>query len=138
MARIIKFRAWDKENTRMYHDVGVIPPHYKPARVAEDGKWSLQTNRNSTPLIPYNTQRYEIMQYTGLKDKNGVQIYEGDICHIEGRPSKLSTMVFYNGCFYLQGEEGTVDNFMGEAEGDATAFKVIGNIYENPDRLNEK
>lgn len=128
--REIKFRAWDREGVRMYHDVGVIPPHYKPARIAEDGMGSLHTNHNSTPLIPYNTNRYEIMQYTGLTDRNGVEIYEGDIVETD-KSSINRSRVSYSEAQYpallWAGDQGVKES---------ERIEVIGNIYENPELLN--
>lgn len=67
------------------------------------------------------------MQYTGLKDNNGKEIYEGDIIenYISGIGIKKAVVAFDNGCF----KDITNDEFISED------CIVIGNIYENPELL---
>ncbi|KKK89760.1 hypothetical protein LCGC14_2729840, partial [marine sediment metagenome] len=87
---------------------------------------------------------YELMQYTGLKDKNGVEIYEGDVVSAADSPIALTavrslpvTQVFWdNGSFVLIDSEGC---FQHSAEHHVlTALEVIGNIYENPELVTDK
>ena len=72
------------------------------------------------------------MQYTGLKDKNGKEIYEGDI--IKSQEFYPSVVKYDDD--YAQFEAGGV-NFL-DASNHTLEWEVIGNIYENPDLLEEK
>ena len=62
-----------------------------------------------------------LMQYTGLKDKNGVEIYEGDIVKYE-----------YGQIFEIKWDYGLLSHL------ENIWFKIIGNIYENPELLGDK
>lgn len=78
-----------------------------------------------------------VMQYTGLKDKNGNEIYEGDI--LKGGRSNHGAVKFENGCFIVWDEPigwdfDTFDEKPGIANTENWAV-VIGNIYENPEFL---
>ena len=71
-----------------------------------------------------------LMQYTGLKDKNGKEIYEGDVVQLV---DDMRWQVVYDApCFWLGDKEGKVDDSMR----DSPIYKIIGNIYENPELLN--
>jgi len=113
MSRDIKFRAWD--GVTMLNNVGVLP--------------GIRYVHNDTTswLLSNNF----LMQYTGLKDKNGVEIYEGDMCHFKNRydGEYTNAIVYYKNGFYLDdGLHGIWD---------AEDCGVIGNIYENPELLKE-
>lgn len=122
--REIKFRAWDSNANEMYQDVGTLPmsaDHY--SRIAGDGL----AYRHDNPKI-------ELMQYTGLKDRNGVEIYEGDFgTGIDRNGNPFSGVVFWkDGGFRIK----THDSKHGEP---LFFFKeVIGNIYENPELLTKE
>lgn len=83
----------------------------------------------------FELSKVNLMQYTGLKDKNGKEIYEGDVVkdyYCEYVDDKY-TVGFSDGLFYplVQVEQGynCIDKY------DKNRFEVIGNIYENPELL---
>ena len=135
--REIKFRAWDKEKKRMCRVLSV--------GTNDDGSAALLTLWASFGQVDAvgdgYPKRFELMQYTGLKDKNDKEIYEGDIVnrHLDYPPRVITWMPDgrYTGWFSSRSENQQTTNIMdhlplGE---DAEEIEVIGNIYENPELL---
>lgn len=131
MTREIKFRAWDKAKVSVYRS------DIDSRRMSYYGKDFIVDDNNNTLcfITPYgeNTpfgdnnsmDRYELMQYTGLKDKNGKEIYEGDIVNMQyGQDFEV---IYYKNGFYLN------DGIYSRFDGDECC--VIGNIYQNPELI---
>lgn len=131
MSREIKFRLWDEVQKIMYQ------PEQADFLIQTDGK----VNSHELGILEgyFHTPQLLPLQYTGLKDKNGVQIYEGDVLMVPDlyeTPENTSAS-FHNeeinytlGCFYSGGKPmfDCWDYLSDEAE-------VIGNIYENPELM---
>lgn len=120
--REIKFRAWiEPQNEMIFSDLEPLLNGYK----SNDSRVDIQESED-----------YFIMQYTGLKDKNGKEIYEGDIVSLESWKPKNHQIKFIEGAFCLANKEGeySADIFYihhaGRSQGE-----IIGNIYENPELL---
>ena len=123
---IPKFRAWDKELQTML-DVSLID-FKKSVLIGEHWEFG------ETNFI--NFDEIELMQSTGLKDKNGKEIFEGDIL----KSNKYTTSVFYErGAYcvkFCRTTNTTVTmNVISFIEKYKT--KIIGNIYENPELLED-
>jgi len=91
-----------------------------------------------------NAKTFKLMQYTGLKDKNNVDIYEGDVLYLENWndhipkrfniPLDETRKVFFNnGCFCIQELNSSGHCSINHINPDFT--EIIGNIYENPELL---
>ena len=119
-----KFRAWCRDKMTL---ITGFTDHY----VFFDDQGLLQTIQGDMKL----------MQFTGLKDSKGVEIYDGDVVSIDKNSAlgidfnlgSILTVGFFNGCFcgYIKNAD-TVDarpmNLLRDIE-------VIGNIHENPELL---
>ncbi|MGX8234013.1 YopX family protein [Bacillus subtilis] len=123
--REIKFRG------KPIEDYGDVKWFYGNAVINYDDKLAyIEAVRQGYVPVEWES----IGQYTGLKDKNGQEIYEGDIV-VDGRENSAE-VVFDDGCFCVIGYLGDLRThplrdslFCGER------FEVIGNIYENPELL---
>ena len=136
MNREIKFRAWDVESNEM-----TLPNDILEVLVSMKNEvYAMVKGRNET-LGGINRDNTILMQYTGLKDKNGTEIYEGDIVRLQNSP--IENGVDYNALIVFKyggfcAIDGTIDNYavsryrLSDFDLEIT---VLGNIYENPELL---
>jgi uncharacterized phage protein (TIGR01671 family) len=132
--REIKFRAWDGNRMREVFKI-----------IFQQQGASVFFSDNNPPFeaghLPMHDERLKLMQYTGLKDINGKEIYEGDILSF-GREIKYR-VVFEKCSFYLYHENGMKDidgsayrwGLLFRAIELSFEIELIGNIYESQELL---
>ena len=120
-----KFRAWDKKDKKMYHNI------QKGIEFSDLSHYQFdEFLGNSRGIVGYH--EWEVMQFTGLKDKNGKEIYEKDITE-EGTYTDWCAKCIGYQQFGIA-EEGS---FCHSCDGNysltdlVSELEVIGNIYEN-------
>lgn len=124
MNRDIKFRAWDEELGEMLYT--------ESEEWFDDGVY-FRFNKHEEEL------RHDLMRYTGLKDENGKEIYEGDILSIKiySRDKIIvqckALVEFKDGCFGVIW--GYDKSFLSLKSFFNTKFEVVGNKCENPEIL---
>lgn len=134
MKREIKFRAWDKRNKKMLKVAGVE---------LISGREIVSVGTLLPDEVVYgkvNGSNLSLMQYTGIHDKNGREIYEGDIVHAydqepdrdepDYRGSEATGIVEFNGSMFMLDDDIVLDY--------PPILEVIGNIFENTEMLEEE
>jgi hypothetical protein len=129
--REIKFRAWNKPQKKMYlvTSLGFENDGLMLTLVHVRGVFSIHPPHAAPP------DELELMQFTGLKDRNGKDIYEGDILSIEGATAKV---VFWERppAFGLESDHYAWCEDWNLSD-DSTRMEIIGTIYEHSELLKE-
>jgi uncharacterized phage protein (TIGR01671 family) len=130
MNREIKFRAWDAENQEMVRG-SQFDVEAQAGRIFK-----------ITPDLQCEYKGWILMQYTGLLDKNGKEIYEGDVVKdsapwnwvVRFGELDLDGMAFVG--WYLEHQE-RIDYSGPFTKEDQSVLEVIGDIYRNPELINK-
>ena len=128
--REIKFRAWDKVEKKM-GEVRIL-----------DFVCQMVQVKNEKYFAMWEFENIELLQFTGLKDKNGVDIYEGDILEVNhhwddydgcsGTEKFLGVAIFKEGAFQVSRFE-KMEFYL--ASSIIISNEIKGNVYENPELM---
>lgn len=144
--REIKFRVWDKKEKKIYnitegsafgidYEVGIWKNGWELCSISVKGKVVVCGQQEAMGNAQMQRDDGELMQYTGLKDKNGKEIYEGDILQDIGNHEFRYEVLWglYEWRMALNGKMQT--SILRHSDQSHYEFEVIGNIYENPELL---
>jgi uncharacterized phage protein (TIGR01671 family) len=140
MSRDIKFRVWDKVNNKMYN---IEKMYFKDNKISHVGI-DCEGLKDEIQVIDINL--VNVLQYTGLKDKNDKEIYEGDIVilsvysheePIEDYEGQIGITPYGVGILGFNSNGDHDFYYISEITASINNFEVIGNIYENPNLLKE-
>lgn len=138
MKREIKFRAWNKENECYLYDIQRAYDMLSGCVKYDDGEDAVYEEECFAGFL--DNEQYIIEQYTGLHDKNGREIYEGDIVrsgkdNIGDPEPMIGQVIMREGSWLIENEkmQEAIELFS-----EITSREVIGNIFEDKQLLEGK
>lgn len=131
----LRFRAWDKHSQKMFANDELLI--WNNNVYANDSK-KLTCNN----LKGWSIDDEYLMQSTGLRDKNGKEIFEGDILACKTDDEVINLNIFWDeeyALFMFESKKYNEQEPLAElVEDNIYPFEIIGNIYENPELLEDK
>ncbi len=121
--REIKFRAWDKRNNRIEYSCNRY--------IIWDGKVGIYDDNGDFE----EDKDLILIQFTGLKDRNEKEVYDGDI--FKSPSGILFYVLWYRDGWCYNNVNDDPEHISGRLSEIANYWKVIGNIYENPELVKE-
>lgn len=122
---IPKLRAWDKHEKKMFTNDQIIIWNGN-VYANDSGKLSVDRLRG------WSVDGKYLMQSTGIKDRNGIEIFEGDIVHAYSEGARLIGVIeYFDNAYCIKTKNAIYNSLWVNAE----QYEVIGNIYQNPDLL---
>ena len=127
---IPKFRLWNRITSQLH----IVDGLYFDDREAE-----YVDDDNVLRFVGF--KNIDLMQSTGLKDKNGKEIFEGDILAFKTDDEVINVKIFWDekhALFMFRSEKYNEEEPLAElVEANTYPFEIIGNVYENPELLEE-
>ena len=140
---IPKFRAWIKTEKRMIETDDLLDIDYENEVITTQQVYFENGLPDDRDLDNFVFEEIKLMQSTGLVDKNGKEIFEGDIVQFEDC-DEVSDFLYINtgiiewcqGGFHITNRDSVLMEDL--LDGDSLDVTIIGNIYENPELLEDK
>ncbi|EMW0678448.1 DNA-packaging protein [Enterococcus faecium] len=136
---ITRFRAWNKK-TQSFIDYGDLVLDLRSGKIYAGDIGLVESTIDVTDQI-------ELMQSTGLKDKNGVEIFEGDVVsvsvrngfdYLDNKVCIVKNSIDYSGLVCATVDEDLEYQIFNTELFEEYTYEVIGNIYENSELLEEQ
>jgi len=132
-----RYIAWIKTEKRMIETDDLLAIDYENEVVMTQQVYFENGLPDDRDIYCYKTDEIELMQTTGLKDKNGKEIFEGDIVKMSkdvySEPTYYEVVRHYGGAYRLESKQHGCELWLRH-----TNCEVVGNIYENPELLEDK
>lgn len=134
---IPKFRVWVKIGKRMIFSDDILDIDYENKEIVTQQVYFVNGLPDDRDIYCYDFDDIELMQSTGLVDKNGKEIFEGDIVKMSkdvySEPTYYEVVRHYGGAYRLESKQHGCELWLRH-----TDCEVVGNIYENRELLEDK
>lgn len=137
-----RYRAWIKTEKRMFLSDDILNIDYENKEIVTQQVYFKNGLPDDRDIYFYDFDEIVLMQSTGLKDKNGKEIFEGDVLEIEDEGEVLGNakLTWDNEQAVFMIEAVSVDDiapFHEILSDESYSYRVVGNVYENPELLED-
>ena len=132
-----RYRTWIKTEKRMFFSDDILAIDYENEEIVTQQVYFENGLPDDRDIYCYKTDEIELMQSTGLKDKNDKEIFEGDIVKMSkdvySEPTYYEVVRHYGGAYRLESKQHGCELWLRH-----TDCEVVGNVYENRELLEDK
>ena len=132
-----RYRTWIKTEKRMIETDDLLDIDYENKEIVTQQVYFVNGLPDDRDIYCYDFDEIELMQSTGLRDKNGKEIFEGDIVKMSkdvySEPTYYEVVRHYGGAYRLESKQHGCELWLRH-----TDCEVVGNVYENRELLEDK